>query len=253
MKYIVIKIGGSTLQDLHDTIITDLHYLKTMGIHPIVVHGGGPFINQNLKKHGITPVFRDGLRVTDKETLSIMRNVLIGEVNTNLVAKINQYDSIALGLNGSDIQLFNVEPLDRKYGYVGSPTHLNTSTLLQLTHSFIPVICSIGYQQETQQFYNINADTLAYYIAATLTVPIYVLSDVTGVKIDDHIRGVLNISEIEPFIEKGEIYDGMIPKVRQAREAIQHGCPQVVIASGSKPHIIRNIYSGMFLGTIIQL
>ncbi|EHJ08594.1 acetylglutamate kinase [Staphylococcus simiae] len=251
-QYIIIKIGGSTLTDMHETIITDIKALRELNIYPIIVHGGGPFINKALQSQSIAPQFIDGLRVTDEQTLDITRQTLLADVNTAIVARFNQYNCHAIGLNGLDGQLFNITPLNFKYGYVAEPSHLNTDTLTHLCSTFIPIISSIGYNYDSNQFYNINADTLAYYIAASLKAPIYVLSNTYGVIVNDKVLSMLKTSNIDNYIASGDIYGGMIPKVREAQKAISLGCSSVVIACGSTEHIINNIYHNDFIGTVIS-
>ncbi|MDT3984651.1 acetylglutamate kinase, partial [Staphylococcus ureilyticus] len=188
MDYIVIKIGGSTLTNMHDSIIEDIVALKKQGYKPLIVHGGGPFINQSLELQEVATEFKDGLRVTTHEVLSVTTQTLIGQVNPSLVNKINQFGIQSIGMNGIDAQLFDIKPLDLKYGFVGEPIHIDTSVIATLTQSFLPVIASIGVNQMTHQVYNINADTLAYKIAQALHAPIYLLSDIPGVLINEKVQ-----------------------------------------------------------------
>lgn len=129
MSYIVIKIGGSTLTNLHDSTIEDIAQLREQGYKPIIIHGGGPFINEALEQRGVPPEFKDGLRVTTSEVLSVTSQTLIGTVNPTLVSKMNQSDIQSIGINGVDAKLFDVMPLDSKYGYVGEPTDVDTSVI----------------------------------------------------------------------------------------------------------------------------
>ncbi|MEB5782513.1 acetylglutamate kinase [Staphylococcus pseudoxylosus] len=252
MSYIVIKIGGSTLTNLHDSTIEDVSKLKQQGYQPIIVHGGGPFINKALEQRGVAPLFEDGLRVTTEEVLSVTSQTLIGTVNPDLVSKINQSNIQSIGMNGIDAKLFDVAPLDEKYGYVGEPKDINTSVFDKVTDQFIPVIASIGMNQATSQLYNINADTLAYKIAQALHAPLYLLSDIPGVLIDKEVQPSLNAERIQCFIDQELIYGGMIPKVQDAIQAIELGCQKVVIAAGSESHIIQKLQDGENVGTTIQ-
>lgn len=252
MSYIVIKIGGSTLTNLDDSIIQDIYRLKQQGYQPIIVHGGGPFINTALAHNDVAPEFKDGLRVTTEQVLSITSQTLIGKVNPELVSKFNVQGQGALGLNGIDAQLFDIEPLHQQYGFVGEPININTVALNVLASEFIPVIASIGLKQGTKQQYNINADTLAYKIAEVLEAPIYILSDIPGVLIDEKVQASLNAKDIQKYIEQKEIYGGMIPKVQDAVLAIQHGCQKVVIAAGSETHIVEKVHKGDTVGTTIH-
>ena len=243
MKFIVIKIGGSTLSDMHPSIINNIKHLRSNNIYPIIVHGGGPFINEALSNQQIEPHFVNGLRVTDKATMTITKHTLIADVNTALVAQFNQHQCSAIGLCGLDAQLFEITSFDQQYGYVGVPTALNKDALQYLCTKFVPIINSIGF--------NINADTLAYFIASSLKAPIYVLSNIAGVLINDVVIPQLPLVDIHQYIEHGDIYGGMIPKVLDAKNAIENGCPKVIIASGNKPNIIESIYNNDFVGTTI--
>ncbi len=237
MKFIVIKIGGSTLSDMHPSIINNIKHLRSNNIYPIIVHGGGPFINEALSNQQIEPHFVNGLRVTDKATMTITKHTLIADVNTALVAQFNQHQCSAIGLCGLDAQLFEITSFDQQYGYVGVPTALNKDALQYLCTKFVPIINSIGFNNHDGEFYNINADTLAYFIASSLKAPIYVLSNIAGVLINDVVIPQLPLVDIHQYIEHGDIYGGMIPKVLDAKNAIENGCPKVIIASGNKPNI----------------
>lgn len=252
MSYIIIKIGGSTLTDLHESIIEDIVTLKQQGLRPIIVHGGGPFINKALENNGVATEFQDGLRVTTSEVLTVTCQTLIGQVNPQLVSKINQNTAVSVGLNGIDGNLVDIIPLSEKYGFVGEPTDINTELLEHITDHFIPVIASIGMKHDTQQLYNINADTFAYKIAQTLSAPIYLLSDIPGVLIEAQVQQTLNAEQIQNHIDSEAIYGGMIPKVQDAIQAIEQGCEKVVIAAGDEPHVIDKILNSGNVGTTIQ-
>src|SRR5699024_4358478 len=252
MSYIVIKIGGSTLTNLHDSTIEDIAQLREQGYKPIIIHGGGPIIKEALEQRGVPPEFKDGLRVTTSEVLSVTSQTLIGTVNPTLVSKMNQSDIQSIGINGVDAKLFDVMPLDSKYGYVGEPTDVDTSVIDALSEHFVPVIASIGMHKSTGQLYNINADTLAYKVAQFLGAPIYLLSDIPGVIIDEKVQSTLNAERINAYIEQEAIYGGMIPKVQDAIRAIDLGCQKVVIAAGNESHIIKKLQSGQSVGTTIQ-
>lgn len=252
MSYIVIKIGGSTLTHLHDSTIEDIATLKQQGYHPIIVHGGGPFINEALAQRNVDPMFQDGLRVTTSEVLDVTSQTLIGKVNPELVSKLNRTTLQSIGINGLDAKIFDIQPLDKKYGYVGEPVDIDTNVISVLGESFVPVIASIGIKQDSGQLYNINADTLAYKIAQALNAPIYLLSDIPGVLIDNKVQSILNAERINQYIDQELIYGGMIPKVQDAIQAIELGCQKVVIAAGNEPHIIQKLQSGQNVGTTIQ-
>lgn len=172
-------------------------------------------------------------------------------LTTALVAQFNQHQCSAIGLCGLDAQLFEITSFDQQYGYVGVPTALNKDALQYLCTKFVPIINSIGFNNHDGEFYNINADTLAYFIASSLKAPIYVLSNIAGVLINDVVIPQLPLVDIHQYIEHGDIYGGMIPKVLDAKNAIENGCPKVIIASGNKPNIIESIYNNDFVGTTI--
>ncbi|NWK83434.1 acetylglutamate kinase [Staphylococcus sp. GSSP0090] len=253
MNYIVIKIGGSTLTELHETTVDDIAQLKQQGMRPIIVHGGGPFITEALEQQGVASLFEDGLRVTTDEVLSITSQMLIGKVNPQLVSKMNDANVSSIGLNGLDAKLFDVKPLIEKYGYVGEPIDINTTVIENLTEQYIPIIASIGKHQASQHLYNINADTLAYKIAQILNAPIYLLSDIPGVIIENKVKSTLNSKHIKDYIEQKQIYGGMIPKVQDAITAIEYGCEKVVIAAGHEAHVVQRISNGQVVGTTIVL
>ena len=252
MDYIVIKIGGSTLTNLDDSIIDDIYKLKEQGYKPIIVHGGGPFINEALSHYNVEPEFEDGLRVTSEQVLDVTCQTLIGKVNPQIVTKLNKKAHSAIGLNGMDAQFFDVAPLDDKYGYVGTPTCINAELLSHITAQYIPVIASIGLKQGTTQQYNINADTLAYKIAEALAAPLYILSDIPGVLIEDKVQHSLSATDIKRYIQQNHIYGGMIPKVQDAVLAINNGCEKVIIAAGSEQHIVQKVHEGQSVGTTIH-
>lgn len=252
MSYIVIKIGGSTLTNLDDSIIDDIYKLRQQGYKPIVIHGGGPFINEALNQYNVEPEFKDGLRVTSKQVLDITCQTLIGKVNPQIVSKFNEYGHSAIGLNGMDTQFIDIEPLDYKYGYVGTPTKIDTKLVKYLAVHYIPVIASIGLKKGTKQQYNINADTLAYKIAEALAAPLYILSDIPGVLIEDKVQHSLSSIDIKRYIQQNHIYGGMIPKVQDAVLAISNGCEKVIIAAGSEQHIVQKVHEGHLVGTTIQ-
>ena len=253
MKYAVIKIGGSVLSNLSQTIIEDILTLKSQNYMPIIVHGGGPFINRQLTKIGIESKFVDGLRVTDEEVLLQTSSTLIGEVNPQVVFQINQHDSLALGINGIDMNLFDIKPLDSKYGFVAECTSVNKETLANICSTSIPVIAPIGIDRSTGQRYNINADSLAYKIASEMEGDLFLISDIPGVLIKDEVQSHLSINDIHNYIEATEIYGGMIPKVTGAISAIKEGCKSVKIISGSSDHALLKSSHSNKIGTTITL
>ncbi|MCR1874149.1 acetylglutamate kinase [Mammaliicoccus lentus] len=251
MKYAVIKIGGSILSDLCDTIIEDIHALKKDNYTPIIVHGGGPFIKKQLNRLGVESKFLDGLRVTDEQTLLQTVNTLIGEVNPKIVHQVNCKETLAIGLNGIDLNLFEIEPINEKYGYVAECLSVNKPVLADICKLAIPVIAPIGINHENGQKYNINADSLAYKIASEMNADLFLVSDIPGVLIEDEVKSELSIQEINTYIETTEIYGGMIPKVSGAVSAIKDGCSSVKIIPGTVKHALINSSNSNSIGTTI--
>jgi acetylglutamate kinase len=195
-----------------------------------------------LSHYNVEPEFKDGLRVTSEQVLDVTCQTLIGKVNPQIVTKLNKKGRSAIGINGMDAQF---------YGFVGTPTFINTELLSHLTAHYIPVIASIGLKQGTTQQYNINADTLAYKVAEALAAPLYILSDIPGVLIEDQVQHSLCENDIKRYIAENHIYGGMIPKVQDAVLAINNGCTKVIIAAGSEQHIVQKVHEGQSVGTTI--
>jgi len=253
VKYAVIKIGGSILNNLSQTIIEDILTLKKENYVPIIVHGGGPFINKQLSKMGVESKFVDGLRVTDDEVLRQTSNTLIGEVNPQVVYQINQHAPIAIGVNGIDMNLFDIEPLHSKYGYVAECSSVNKDAIEQICLNSIPVVAPIGIDRNSGQRYNINADSLAYKIASEMKGDLFLISDIPGVLIKDEVKSNLSINDINNYIETTEIYGGMIPKVTGAITAIEDGCKSVKIIPGASEHALLKSSISNKVGTTITL
>ncbi|HBG3054334.1 TPA: acetylglutamate kinase [Staphylococcus aureus] len=245
-----VTIGGSAKGSgmIHPNMATMLAFITTdASIESNTLHQ----LLKSSTDHTFNMITVNGLRVTDKATMTITKHTLIADVNTALVAQFNQHQCSAIGLCGLDAQLFEIKRFDQQYGYVGVPTALNKDALQYICTKFVPIINSIGFNNHDGEFYNINADTLAYFIASSLKAPIYVLSNIAGVLINDVVIPQLPLVDIHQYIEHGDIYGGMIPKVLDAKNAIENGCPKVIIASGNKPNIIESIYNNDFVGTTI--
>ena len=260
-QIVVIKYGGSAMLDpiINTTIIQDIVLLKLVGLKPVVVHGGGPEINQMLKKVGIQSEFIDGLRVTTKETVEIVEMVLAGKVNKEIVTKLNQKGARAVGVTGKDGQLLMANKIQKEVdlGYVGEITKVNTELITTLIEQgFIPVIAPLGADEEGNT-YNINADYAAVAIAGALKAQKLVfLTDVEGVLRDkddpDSCISYLNKVEAQAYIEQGMIAGGMIPKVECCLKAIDQGVQMVHILDGRVEHsVILEIYTYNGIGTMI--
>ena len=244
-RTVVIKFGGNAMVDeaLSHSFAADIVLLRAIGIRPVVVHGGGPQIGRLLSRLGKESEFRDGLRVTDAETLDVARMVLAGQVGRGIVGAINQREPVAVGLSGEDAGLIVATQRDESLGYVGDVVDVNRPILdTLLAGSFIPVISTIGADGQGQAF-NINADSAAIAIAASLGAEKLVyLTDVPGVltDVDDPASLVsrLSASRVRLLIDDGIISGGMIPKVEACLDAISAGVGSAHILDGRIPHVV---------------
>jgi len=251
---IVIKYGGNAMvdEDMKKGFARDIVLLKQVGIHPVVVHGGGPQIGQLLKKIGKQSEFIQGMRVTDKETMDVVEMVLAGLVNKEIVANINASGGRAVGLSGKDgglicarKMLFEKDapelnvPEIIDLGHVGSVHHINPEILHMLEKDrFIPVIAPVGYHKDENQSYNINADLVAGAIAQAIgAAKLILLTDVAGV-LDENkqLQSTLTQEQVADWLKRGIINGGMIPKVNCCMEAISHGVGKAHIIDGRIPH-----------------
>ncbi|MBQ8210838.1 MAG: acetylglutamate kinase [Clostridia bacterium] len=244
-KTIVVKYGGNAMisEELKEAVIGDIVLLSLIGIRVVLVHGGGPEINEMLNKTGKKSEFVDGLRVTDKETADIVQMVLAGKINKNLVNQIHNKGGKAVGLCGVDDHMIKAEKLDDVHGYVGNIVNINTELITDLLErDYIPVISTIGYDDENNT-YNINADTAAAYIAGALKAESLInMSDIPGLLRDkddpDSLIKKLYVSDAPELMHEGIISGGMIPKVQCCTEAIRMGVNKVFIIDGRIPHSI---------------
>ena len=259
---VVIKYGGSAMLDpsINETIIQDIVLLKLVGLKPVIVHGGGPEINNMLKRLEIKSEFVNGLRVTTKETMEVVEMVLAGKVNKQIVEMISGQGGCAVGLTGKDGKIIRAKKLEKDgvdLGFVGDIEKVNTRLIKSLIDdSFIPIIAPIGSDEEGNT-YNINADYAAVAIAAALRAEKLVfLTDVEGVLKDKEdassLISFLSDWEAKKYIESGVIAGGMIPKVECCMEAIEKGVPMVHILDGRKKHaLILEIYTPNGIGTMM--
>ena len=254
-QIIVVKFGGHAMVDpaLAQKFARDMVMLKVCGLNPIVVHGGGPQINRMLDKMAVKAEFREGLRVTDEETMSIVEMVLAGSINKSIVASIQQAGGRAVGISGKDGNLMVAERYVKKktdpvtgkiveidFGFVGEPARVNIEILQTIMKSdAIPVIAPIGVGWEGET-YNVNADTAAGAIAtATQAKRLLLLTDVAGVLDKDKtLISELKIGEIAGLIANGTITGGMIPKVESAVAVVESGVEGVIILDGRVPHSV---------------
>ncbi|ADZ83118.1 acetylglutamate kinase [Cellulosilyticum sp. ST5] len=259
---VVIKYGGSAMLDpeINKTIVQDIVLLKLVGLKPVIVHGGGPEINNMLKRLDIQSEFINGLRVTTKETMEVVEMVLAGKVNKQIVEMISGQGGCPVGLTGKDGKILRAKKLNKDgvdLGFVGEIEKVNTRLIKSLIdNDFIPIIAPIGSDEEGNT-YNINADYAAVAIAGALNAQKLVfLTDVEGVLKDKDdpksLISFLSDSEAKKYIESGIIAGGMIPKVECCMEAIEEGVSMVHILDGRKKHaLILEIYTPNGIGTMM--
>ena len=254
---ILVKYGGHAMGAAGDTFASDIAFLKQVGIHPIVVHGGGPQINQMLQRLGIKSSFVNGLRVTDQATLEVVEMVLCGTINKQLAAEINAAGGRAVGISGKDGGLIRARKLTRngELGFVGEPERIDGRVLETFRQSdIIPVIAPLGVAADGAT-YNINADTVAGAIAAAVMAARFLLlTDVPGV-LDAEKRLVpeLTAAEARSLIASGVISGGMTPKVETCLDAVAGGVEAAVIVDGRVPHaILLELFTEGGAGTLIR-
>ena len=260
MEMAVIKIGGSVLNKLPKAFYEMIVQLKDSGqCQPIIVHGGGPEINQTLTKLEIEPEFTEGLRVTSEEVLKVVETVLSGTINKQIVKNFYKSGGSALGLSGIDGSILKVNPADPsgKLGFVGEVSEVNTNWIrLIVENDGIPVISPIGIDVAGQH-YNINGDTAAGAVAKSLKAKLMLISDIPGVLEESSgkktVLPQLTNKEVEEKIASGVIYGGMIPKVRSAIKALTGGVNESVILNGFAPDDLKSYIEGKRAGTKIVL
>ncbi|MGO4110606.1 acetylglutamate kinase [Paenibacillus sp. YAF4_2] len=254
----VMKCGGSTLAALPDSFFGELRELQQSDVHPVIVHGGGPAISETLTKLGIETAFVNGLRKTNEDVLDVVEMVLAGRINKEIVRKIQTNGAKALGLSGVDGLLIQAKPVanSAEIGFVGDVTDVNAEVIEGvMAMGYMPVIAPIGIDASGQR-YNINADTAAGAVASHLGVEqMIVVTDVPGIMrtVDGEKRVLpsVTVAEIEEMIASGEIYGGMIPKVRAAVQCIQGRVREVVIVSGEVPGVLSKAVREGGVGTRI--
>ena len=244
-KYVVAKYGGNAMTDpqLKKSVMQDILLLQLVGVKVILVHGGGPEISAMLKKLSIESHFENGLRVTDDDTMEVVQMVLAGKVNKSLAADLSALGGRAVGLCGIDGGLIKVHQKNEKLGHVGEIDEINTKILDDLLDGgFIPVISSIGIDDDGNP-YNINADTAAAKIAAALHAEsMVVMSNINGVLRDkddeNSLISQMSLADAEELKKSGIIAGGMIPKVDCCTNAVKEGVKKVFIINGEIPHAI---------------
>ncbi len=258
-RTVVIKYGGNAMTepDLVDLFAQDVALMRLVGMNPVVVHGGGPQISDLMRRLGKEPVFVDGLRVTDAETIDIVRMALVGKVNREVVAAINRHGPYAVGLSGEDAGLITVAPRDPRLGFVGDVTRINASVLeRQINEELVPVVATVGVD-ETGQAYNVNADAVAGAIAAALKAEKLVyLTNVAGLyrDIDDPASLISQIAldDLEVMVSSGSLNAGMVPKVASCVSALRHGVGRAHLLDGRIPHaLLLEVFTKEGIGTMV--
>ncbi|RSD29376.1 acetylglutamate kinase [Mesobacillus subterraneus] len=246
MKTVVIKCGGSVLEELSEQFFTSLQELMDDGYSPVIVHGGGPAINKMLDLYGIPAQFVDGLRVTCEKTMEVVEMVLSGKTNRQLCSLMKNNGFLSLGINGSDGLCLQAEYIDKqKLGYVGEIRDVNTRLIgMVIENGYIPVITPIGIAEDGSRL-NINGDYAAASIAKAMKAGhCAFVTNVDGILIGGKLISELNESEAENHISDGSIHGGMVPKVQSALSAAAAGAGKVMIISGKKPFYKNNSWHG---------
>ena len=254
---VVIKFGGNAMGDdeAMASFARDIVLLRQVGLNPVVVHGGGPMINEMLGQLGIESTFVRGKRVTDEATVRVVEMVLSGLVNKRIVQAINAEGGRAVGISGKDANLMVCDQTDPDLGFVGTPANMNPKILETLTEAeIIPVIAPLGAGRNGETF-NVNGDTAAGAIAAALKADrLLLLTDVSGVKnADGDVQAEMTPEVVRQMTEDGVIAGGMIPKTETALDAIEGGVRAVVILDGRVPHAcLLELFTDHGAGSLIR-
>lgn len=259
-RTVVIKYGGHAMEsaELAELFASDVVLMRLVGMNPVVVHGGGPQISELMRKLGKEPTFVDGRRVTDTETIDIVRMALVGKVNREVVAAINRHGPYAVGLSGEDAGLIRVEQRDPALGFVGDVTGIDPTIVLRLVNEeLIPVIATIGVD-DSGQAYNINADTVAGAIATALGAEKLVyLTDVAGIyerwPDERSLLSQVTTKQLDALVGSGVIADGMLPKIESCIAALRGGVARAHILDGRLPHaLLLEFFTREGIGTMVS-
>jgi len=261
-KSIVVKLGGAAIERESDLALAqDVLLLRSVGVRCVLVHGGGPQVDAMLRRVGKEPEFRDGLRVTDAETLEIVRMVLVGKINRDLVAIINSQageDPVAVGVSGEDAGLLTVTPADPAFGFVGNVTNVRAELIHRLLDDGLtPVISTVGANADGQP-YNVNADEAARAIAVAMAAEkIVYLTAAPGLLENVEDEGTLvprlTAAELRARLGSGSVGQGMIPKLRACADAVDQGVGFAHIIDGRVPHsLLIELLTDHGVGTMIR-
>lgn len=267
-KVVVVKYGGNVLaakpgQDAVDedealaSFAEDIVLMRSVGMLPVVIHGGGPQIGALMERVGKQAEFLDGLRVTDADTIDLVRMVLVGKVNRDIVSTINVHGALAVGLSGEDANLINATARSEALGFVGDVVDVDPLIVHQLlAQGLIPVVATIGTDAAGQAF-NINADTAAGAIASALEAEKLVfLTDVAGLRSDPDDPATLmhraSADQLDAMVASGAANGGMIPKVEACAKAVRHGVKRAHILDGRTPHaLLLELFTDEGVGTMV--
>jgi acetylglutamate kinase len=252
-QIVVVKVGGNAIEQARDETLLDVVLLRYVGMQPVLIHGGGPEITAMSERLGLKAEFKNGLRVTDDKTMEVVKMVLTGKVNPDLVGAINRLGGQAVGMSGEDGPSIIAEPLEESMGFVGRVTQINREPITALlVRGYIPVIASIGLGYDGHA-YNINADTVAAEVAVALgAAKLILMTDVPGVLgVDGSVVAVLSRDDARQRIDAGEVTGGMIPKLEACLRALD-GVPLAHIVDGRTQHaLLLELFTESGIGTMV--
>ncbi len=252
-QIVVVKVGGNAIEHGKDEMLLDVVLLRYVGMQPVLVHGGGPEISAMSERLGLTPSFKNGLRVTDEKTMEVVKMVLTGKVSPDIVASLNRLGGQAVGMSGEDGPSIIAEPVGPDMGFVGRVVQVNKEPITALlSRGYVPVIASIGLGYDGHA-YNINADTVAAEIAVALgAAKLILLTDVSGVQgADGNVVAVLSRDDARRRIDTGEVTGGMIPKLEACLRSLER-VPLAHIIDGRVPHaLLLELFTEAGIGTMV--